>query len=325
MTINRKEQDAADVNQSQQTDSGTHVPIRVLLFVMLLAAFWGGNTVAIKIGLSGFPPFAAAAVRFSIALPLIGLWAAIRRVRLLPSRREIPALALLGVVFTVQIALINVGTDLTLAGRATVFLNAYPVYVAGWSHLLVPDDRMTVRKAVGLVVAFGGVLAVFGYSFFENQGATILGDALCIASGILLSLLVVMINRIAQNTHPLRLLTGEMTVGVPSFFLLSLLFEQGIPWEASAPVVGALSYQGVVVATFCFISWATILKYYPPSKVSVIFFTTPLWGVLLSFLILGEPVSASLIVGAALVAAGIFLVNRTPGSRPAPGRDGPPA
>ncbi len=228
------------MKQSEHANSSAHVPGRVLLFVMLLALFWGGNTVAIKVGLSGFPPFAAAGIRFAVALPLIALYAGIRRVRLVPTKEEAPALVVLGLVFTVQIALINVGTDLTLAGRATVFLNAYPVYVAGWSHLLVPGDRMTLRKAVGLVVAFGGVLAVFGYSFFENRGATILGDGLVIASGILLSLLVVMINRIAQNTHPLRLLTGEMTVGVPAFFLLSLLFERGVAWEASLPVVSAL-------------------------------------------------------------------------------------
>ena len=279
-----------------------------MLFVLLLAFLWGGNIVAIKIGLRGIPPYASAAIRFGIALPLVAVWAAIRKTRLIPTRKEFPVLMLLGVIFTVQIALLNVGTELTLAGRSTVFLNAYPVYVPVLSHFFVSGDKLSVKKSLGTAAAFGGLIVAFA-SGFSGAEASPLGDSLVIASGILLAVIVVMIARIVQNTPPVRLLMVEMMVGVPGFILLSILFEAGRSWDVTVSVLASIAYQGAVVGAFCFIAWSTILKKHPPSKMSAIFFTTPLWGVLISFLVLGEPLSTSLLAGAAFVALGIFLVN----------------
>ncbi len=293
----------------QQRERSKRVPIRVLAFVSFLAFLWGGNLVALKIAFNGLPPFAAAGIRFSIALPLIVLWAAIRNIRLLPTRTELPGLMLISAVFTVQIVLINLGTSLTLAGRATVFLNAYPVYVALFSHFFVPSDTLSVKKSIGLLAAFAGVIAPFGYSLFLKEGATLLGDTMVIISGVLLAVIIVMINRITQNTPPVRMLTAELVVGVPIFYLLSALFESGTSWSFTGEVIAAFGYQGVIIATFCFIAWAGVLQKQPPSKVSAVFFTTPLWGVLLSFIVLQEAISAGLIIGAVLVAIGIYLVN----------------
>ena len=301
-------------NTSKQTSSNqtssNHIPVGVALFVMLLAFFWGCNIVAIKIGLRGVPPLASAGIRFGIALPLIVVWAAMRGIRVVPKRRELPRLLVLGLVFTVQIAFIVIGTNRTLAARASVFLNAYPVFVAFFSHWFVPNDRLTVRKIVGLIAATAGLLVVFSGGFADGKGASIAGDLLVVLSGVLLAVLVIMINRLAQQTAPVRVTIGELTVGVPLFLALSAIFESGSDWSLSVPVILALCYQGVVVAAFCFVAFAILLKRYPPSKLSVLFFTTPLWGVVASFLILGDTITVQLLAGAALVGAGIYVVNK---------------
>ena len=299
------------MNRHSKSGPIERIRVGVFLFVMLLALLWGANIVAIKISLDGVPPFAAAGLRFVIALPLVCGWAFFRRIRILPSRAEAPRLLLLGLVFAVQIALINLGTNRTLAARASVFLNAYPVYVAFISHLFVPNDRLTSRKIAGLIVAAGGLLVVFGGGFVETEGATLLGDLLILLSGLLLAVIIVMINRLAQKTPPTRVTVAEFAVGVPLFFALSAIFESGRSWSLSLPVVVALCYQGIIVGAFCFIAFATLLKTHQPSKLSVLFFSTPLWGVAASTLILGDSVSVQLIVGAALVGIGIYIVNRT--------------
>lgn len=65
-----------------------------------------------------------------------------------------------------------------------------------------------------------------------------------------------------------------------------------------------------MVGVFCFLTWFSILKRYSPSRLTVLFFTAPLWGLLLSYLLLGEGISIGLGIGAGMVALGIFLVNR---------------
>jgi drug/metabolite transporter (DMT)-like permease len=286
------------------------LPLPTILFVLALALLWGGNVVAIKISLAGIPPFAAAGIRFALALSLIALWARIRGVPLRPRTGELLPLLLVGVVFTLQIVALNWGTRLTLASRATVMLHAYPVFVALLAHFLVPGDRLNWRKLAGTAGAFAGIVVVFWEKLSAGPGASTAGDLLCLGSGFLLGLSTVLIKLSLRHIEAPRLLVWEMATGVPLFFILSAVLEAGSPYVFGPAVVAALLYQSVVIACFCFLAWLAVLKVHAVSRVSAYFFTTPLWGVLASYLLLGEPPTLGLAVGAALVALGIVLVNR---------------
>jgi drug/metabolite transporter (DMT)-like permease len=266
--------------------------------------------VAIKISLAGIPPFGAAALRFAAALPLIALWAGVRRVTLRPGAGERIPILVAGLLFASQIALLNWGTGVTLAGRATVILHTYPVFVAFLAHFIVPGDRLTWYRLLGVVGAFTGVVVVFWEKIALGTAGSVAGDLLCLGSGFLLGLLTVLVKRFLQSIEAPRLLVWQMLIGVPIFLLLHLLLEDPGVYEFSAPVVSALLYQAVVVGVFCFLTWFSILKRHSPSRLTVLFFTAPLWGLLLSFLLLGEGITMGLAIGAVMVALGIFLVNR---------------
>ena len=286
------------------------IPVRTTLFVLLLAGLWGGNVIAIKIGLRGIPPLAAAGIRFGIALPLIAIWARMRRISLRPRGGEMIPLLLIGLIFTVQIAILNWGTRLTLAGRATVILHTYPVFVAFLAHFLVPGDRLSWYRLIGVICAFAGIVVVFWEKLAIGTGGGITGDLLCLGSGLLLGLLTVLVKRYVQTIEAPRLLVWQMIVGVPLFFALHALFEGGSAFQFAPAVVAAVLYQGVVVGVFCFLTWFSILKRHSASRLTVLFFTAPLWGLLASYLLLGEGISIGLAMGAGMVALGIFLVNR---------------
>lgn len=278
--------------------------------VLLLAAFWGGNVVAIKIGLRGIPPLAAAGIRFGIALPLVALWASLRRVSLKPRAGEMLPLLIVGLLFTVQIAILNWGTRLTLAGRATVILHTYPVFVAFLAHFMVPGDRLSWTRLIGVILAFAGIVAVFWEKLAIGTSGTVPGDLLCLGSSFLLGLLNVLVKRLLQTIEESRLLVWQMIIGVPLFFVLHALFDSGSAFTFTPDVAAALIYQGVIVGAFCFLTWMSILKRHSPSRLTVLFFTAPLWGLLVSYLLLGEGISIGLAIGAGMVALGIFLVNR---------------
>jgi drug/metabolite transporter (DMT)-like permease len=278
--------------------------------VLLLAALWGGNVVAIKIGLRGIPPLAAAGLRFGIALPLIALWARVRNVSLKPRAGEMPSLLILGLVFTAQITVLNWGTRLTLAGRATVILHTYPVIVAFLAHFMIPGDRLNWTRLVGVILAFAGIVAVFWEKLAIGTGGTVPGDLLCLGSGFLLGLMNVLLKRYVQTIEESRLLVWQMIIGVPLFFALHALFDRGSSFNFTPDVIAALIYQGVIVGVFCFLTWLSILKRHSPSRLTVLFFTAPLWGLLASYLLLGEGISIGLAIGGGMVALGIFLVNR---------------
>lgn len=112
----------------------------------------------------------------------------------------------------------------------------------------------------------------------------------------------------AQGVGLPKLLLTQIVVGVPAFLAASLLFEHD-PWVTSEHLALSVLYQGVVIAGFGFIGNLWLLKHYLPSGVSALSLTTPVWGVLLSHVVLGEGAGAALFGGLALVLAGSAVVR----------------
>lgn len=283
---------------------------RVIALVLLLALLWGGNSVSIKIGLQGVPPFALATIRFLLGFAAITLWALYQKVPLQLHPGELPPLIFVSAIFTLQIATLNLGTQITEAARSTIFISTYPFFTALFAHFWVPGDRLSIRKTAGITLAFGGVLLAFGGNLKLGAHSYLRGDLIVLLSGCLLGLRTVVTKLIIQSIHPYRLLFWLMIFSIPCFTIASLFLEWNASFHLSISGVSAILYQGIVIAGFCFVTWTSILEKYSPSRLVVLFFMTPLFGVLLSYLLLGDEIGLALIAGACLVAYGIYLVNK---------------
>ncbi len=283
---------------------------KVIALVLLLGLLWGGNSVSIKIGLQGVPPFALATMRFLLGFAAITLWSLHQRVPLRMNPGELLPLVFVSAIFTLQITTLNLGTQITEASRSTVFISTYPFFTALFAHFWVPGDRLSVRKTIGITLAFGGVLLTFGGNLNFGAQDYLRGDFIVLLSGCLLGLRTVVTKLIIQSIHPYRLLFWLMVFSIPCFVISSLFLEREANFHFSVSGVSAIFYQGIVIAGFCFVSWTSILEQYSPSRLVVLFFVTPLFGVLLSYLLLGDEIGFTLIVGACLVAYGIYLVNK---------------
>lgn len=286
-----------------------NVNVKVVILLLLLACFWGGNAVAVKTALYDTRPFMLAGLRFSLGALVISLWAIFSKIDLKPRRGDISYLAILSLIFVVQICTFTLGMDLTRAGRGSIFINTHPFFVAVLAHFFIPNDKLNIRKMLGLILAFCGILAVFRDKIGINS-SRVIGDGLVLVSGFLLGVLAVYTKRLVQRINAYKLLLWEMIFGLAPFFGLSLAFERSSAHTISLSLILALLYQGVVVAGFCFVAWTLLLKRHSASKISAFLFATPLFGVSLSSLILREATTPYLIVGAILVASGIYVVNK---------------
>jgi len=285
------------------------ITVKVALLILLLALFWGGNAVAVKIALRDTRPFILAGLRFSVGALAIGLWGVFNRIDLIPRRGEIHHLIMLSLIFAAQICTFTTGIDLTLASRASLFINTHPFFVAIIAHFFIPNDKLSVKKSLGLILAFCGVFIIFR-DRIGLGGSSLTGDGLMLTSALFLGVLGVYIKKVVQRINAYKLLFWHMVFALIPFFGLGLIFERSSPHTLTLNLVLAVLYQGGVVAGFCFVVWTLILKRHSASKASAFMFTTPLFGVGLSRLILQEPISAYLVVGAALVAGGIYVVSK---------------
>lgn len=286
------------------------IDIKAALGVLLLCLLWGGNGVAIKVGLQGIPPLALAGLRFSLGFLCIVIWALGTRTSLRIRSGEFYPLTFIGLFFILQIGLLNMGLERTLVIYSSIIFSIYPFFIALLAHYFIPGDQLTVRSVLGLLVAFFGVVVIFLGKLGSVSQNVWLGNLLTLLSALCLGVQFVYTKKIIRGIDPIKLLFWQMVYSVPGFFLLSLFLERGTSNYLLTPrVVGALLYQGIVVAGLCFIGRNLLLKYYPASKLSAFFFTSPLFGVVLSILILREPITLALLVGGSFVALGIYLVN----------------
>ena len=277
-------------------------------FAMLLAAIWGGNPVAVKEGLKYSGPIRLAMLRMALGGLSVAGYALITGQSMRPRREELWPLAGIGVLFIAQTSLMYLGGDRTTAGHAVVLTSTHPLWAAVFAHFLVPGDRMTGRRIFGTLVAYSGVVVVFAGDLTGEEGVGLDGDLMLAAQAALLGARLIYISQASQNVAPVKLLAAQAAFAVPAFLAISLAFES-VPWQWPWELIAALLYQGVVIAGFGFIGNAWLLQRYLPSRVAATQISTPFFGVILSWIVLGESIGYELIAGVVLLTAGSALVQ----------------
>ena len=301
---------------SPARDPRRPLTLRAGLFALLLSALWGGNPVAIKAGLEDAPPLRLGWLRIVIGGIVVLAWALVTRRSLHVARHERKPLFYLGCLFAVQLAFMNIGQDFTTAGHAVVIITTFPLWTSVIAHFYVPGDRLSRGRFVGAMVAYSGIVVLFSRGI-GNPGEFLLGDFLLLISAILLGARQVYLSNSSQAIEPQKLLLSQSVVGTVTFVTASLVLEPDA-YNWTGQLIVALAYQGAVIAGFGFIGSVWLLQRYLPSRVSVIWIIQPVFGVLLSWWLLGETVGPELYAGAALVIAGSYLAQRAGSASAAP-------
>jgi drug/metabolite transporter (DMT)-like permease len=266
----------------------------------------------VKLGLEAFPPLWSGFLRFALGCLCVAAWAAFARIPLWPVREEWPALLAIGLLFTVQIALMNIGFAGTTGAKGSVLISINPLFGVLFAHFLVPGDRVGAARAAGVLVAFAGTALVLlrGSPGGAGGWGASLGDWIVLASACLLGLRLALSGRFLRRVNEVRLNFWMMLLSLPLFAAGGLAWEE-IQWDkiGATPVAGIL-YQGVAVAGLAFTVNFYLMRRYPPSVMISFNFVAPVAGVLLSIWILGESLTPGLAGGMALVALGLALIAR---------------
>jgi drug/metabolite transporter (DMT)-like permease len=280
------------------------------LLALLTSLFWGANTVAIKLGLADAPPLRLAWMRFVVGGTVIALWAwaSGRFAGFRIKRSEWRPLVVLALIFTGQVGSMNVGTSLTSAAHASVILNLYAVHTVVLSHFLIPGDRLTAKRFLGVLIAYTGIVVLFAGQLGAGS-SSLVGDAIVFVSAFLLAERTVYLARAVQTLDPVKLLLAQATVGSILFMLGSALTETAA--TAWTPRLAAsVAYQGVLIAGFNFVVNLWLLQRYRPSSLVPFFLTQPLFGVVAAAVMTGDALTWPLLVAGLAVVVGMGLTTR---------------
>jgi drug/metabolite transporter (DMT)-like permease len=278
------------------------------------ALLMGINQVVIKVTNDGLQPVFFAALRSLGGAVVIYLWIRWRGLRIDLPRRTWRAGVLIGLAFAVEFVLLFLALDLTSVTRVSVIYYTMPIWFALAAHVLIPGERLTAVKSVGLALAFGGVVVAFvGRGEAAGTGA-LLGDVLALLSAMAWAAIALIVRATELKTvRPEVQLLWQLVVSAPLLFLAAIFFGPALRDPELIHWAG-LGFQIVAVVSAGFLFWFWLLTVYPASTVAAFAFLAPIFGVSLGWYFLDEAVGPRILVALALVCVGLVLVNR-----PAPG------
>ena len=282
-----------------------------MLILVLCCLVWGVNQVAIKVANTGISPAYQAGARSVIAALLLVLWARWRGLDLFQRDGTLWAGIAAGVLFAAEFLFLYQGLALTSASRGAVLLYCAPFVVALGSHLLVPGDRLTWTKTAGLLAAFAGVALAMGDQLVGTSRASLAGDLMCFIAAVMWGATTVLVRVTTLRTAPAeKTLLYQLVASAVALLAAGYVWGEPGVIALTPTVIVAFAYTAVIVAFISYAVWFWLIRTYPPSKVSAFTFLAPVLGVLAGVVLLGEPLTPTLVGALALVAAGIYLVNR---------------
>ena len=295
-------------------DRKTQLDGLAVALLVLCCALWGVNQVATKVALAEIPPLMQAAARSAGAALLLALWSRWRGIPLWRSDGTARAGWLAGLLFAVEFGCIFVGLQYTTASRMAVFIYLSPFVVALGMPFISRSERLRPMQMLGLVAAFSGVVWAFFEGFSRPAAGPLqwLGDALGIVGALLWGLTTLVLRGSRLSTAaPEKTLLWQLGVSGLALALGSVVAGETLAAMPTAASLWPLAFQTVVVTFASYLVWFWLLRHYPSTRVASFTLLTPIFGLLAGVLLLGDPVTARLLLALVAVVAGIALVNRT--------------
>lgn len=280
--------------------------------MLLVCISLGLQQVLLKMTAADISPLFQIALRSGVGAALIAAVMIVRRETLTIANGIWKPGLLVGLLFALEYLFLGEGLRLTSAAHAVVLLYTAPLFAALGLHVLVPSERLTAIQWGGIGVAFAGIAIAFlvrGEAMHGDLHAMLVGDVLCLLAGAAWGATTVVVrgSRLAalpaKQTLLYQLLTAFVTLSVVAF----LMGQAQINWNGM--VVGSFAFQAVIVSFAVFLVWFQLLRIYRASQLGSLSFMTPIFGVILGAVILGEPIETSFVVGTVFVIAGIMIVN----------------
>jgi len=289
----------------------------------LTAVLWGTAYVAAKYALVALGPFTAAAGRFVLGAALLWPLMALAGRRSEGSRgaplqrlasKDVPLVIAIGLFqVTFYFALQYVGMRYTTAANTALIVNTRPVFVALLSATWL-GERLDTAQVTGILVAFLGVALLTvgpGMNQYGLSASRALGDLLILLNAISGAVAIILLKQMLHRYTPLLTAAYTTTAGALGLLALALIeLATGRALGAfSSSAIGswiAVLFMAVFNTVIPYLLWYSALSRLTTTETTIFLYLTPLISVLLSAIMLGEPVRVSLLLGGALILVGAY-------------------
>ncbi len=283
------------------------------LGISALGMIWGSSFMATSVAITGFGPLSVAASRISLGAILLVILSYIRgyglpKFRVLQGTRVWLAALGMGVFsMAVPFFLLSWGQGYVASGFAGVSMAAIPLIILPLAHFLVPGEQLTLRKTVGFVFGFVGVVTLIGFDAFELLGVEMeaLARIACLAATTCYAIGSI-ITRLSPKVDMTSFAAAATLLAALLITPVALLVE-GLPEGVNIKSLWAVLYLGVVPTAVANLLLVAVIRTAGPTFMSLTNYQVPLWAVFFGSTLLGEALPSSLLLALALILIGVAI------------------
>ncbi|MBL7849881.1 MAG: EamA family transporter [Cyclobacteriaceae bacterium] len=273
---------------------------------------WGTTYLALRVGVTQFPPFLFSGIRFLLAGPiLLGLLYFIRKPAM-PSRKIIAQQAVSGLLLcTFGVGIVGWSEMFVSSGLAAIICSVMPIWVMLINFAISSDDQPALPVVLGLVIGLAGIVLIFGehVSDFSDPNYT-LGIFTTFLGNICWAFGTVWVKKKTEATDPFLAAGLQMLFGGLFLLPMSLLFDDYSTITTSGDMLFALGYLILFGSVAAYASYSYAIKKLPMTLVSLYAYINPIVAVVLGALLLSERLNLRIGIGILITLAGIYVVNR---------------
>lgn len=276
-----------------------------LLAITFVLAF---NQVVIKVTNDGLQPVFQAGLRSLLGVLCLLIWVAVTSRHIRFRRDELLSGLLLGILFAVEFLLLFVALDMTSVARSAILFYSMPIWLSIAGHFLLPGERITKSRLLGLALAMSGV--IWALADRDIAQGNLRGDLMALGAAFAWGgiALTVRLSPLARSNAETQLF-WQLGVSAPLLLGAALLGGPLIR-DLGALHIAGLGFQAVLVAFAGFLAWFYLMQRYKASTVASFGFLSPVLAVLFGAVLLGERVSPAIWAALTLIGAGIWLINK---------------
>ena len=284
--------------------------------LVLCVIFWGWSFVATKVCLDYMDPVELMGLRLLIALPVMLLIAAAKRISLRFERRDYPGLIWGSLIIAAHFLIQVTGLKYTTATNTGWIISVTPLVMAALAWLLL-KERITRNTVLGILVATGGIFLLVSRGDLANvDWLQSVGDWLILASAHTWALYTVVARDVTSRRPPLAV---TVAVLIPATVMYTIYMVVRSDWSALLKMPGeavwSILYLGVFAMALAHWFWQEGVAQLGAARAGIFLYIEPLATTALAVPYLGEEFGIMTAVGGLLVLAGVWVAGRRSASQ----------
>ena len=284
--------------------------IQIASNYILICLIWGSTWFAIRLGLDSLTPLVSAGLRFSIAAMVIYIIMRIRSISIQRDKISMQLYYFMGIFsFILPFGLVYWGEQFIPSGLAAVLFAVYPFFVALFTRIFIPEEKIGVIKIIGMIFGFSGIVIIFSQNLLTIGMNYFLGMLAVLISGLLQSTIAVSIKKYGQHLHALSMNLIPMAIAGVGMLLLGMLLEDTTHLKFDAKAISSVLYLGIIGSVVTFTAYYWLLKRINIILLSLTAFITPIIALFIGWIFLDETLMQNQIYGSVFVLTGLMIAN----------------